>query len=166
MITRLVCDIAEFVALTINQQTLDTPISAIELLMPTIKSSIRPNNPEAITGEEVYPNLCDIPLQKVLKTHILGREGKFLLPIKLLTELEISPIIIPLRNPYVPESDKDAPAVFVGELYYVNEEEQVRLVKHSPFTQAISDASVVIKPSPEEQMFGINLDLYRLDEGS
>ncbi|MGK5082427.1 TIGR02147 family protein [Bdellovibrionota bacterium FG-1] len=34
------------------------------------------------------------------------------------------------------------------------------------FTQAISDASVIIKPSPEEQMFGINLDLYRLDEGS
>ena len=34
------------------------------------------------------------------------------------------------------------------------------------FTQAISDASVVIKASPEEQMYGINLDLFRLDEGN
>ena len=33
------------------------------------------------------------------------------------------------------------------------------------FTQAISDASVVIKASPEEQIFGMNFDLFRLDEG-
>lgn len=34
------------------------------------------------------------------------------------------------------------------------------------FTQAISNASVIIKASPEEQVFGINLDLFRLDEGT
>ncbi len=93
-ITQLLCDIAAGVADEMNKESPDINISAIELLMPTIASSIRPNH-----HDQPYPNLPDMPLIEVLKTHVLGREGKFLLPIKLLLELTISADITPLRGP-------------------------------------------------------------------
>ncbi len=132
-ITHLLCHVALFVAEEQNKAAAENPVAAIQLLMPTIASSIKPCH-----KDKPYPNLSDLPLIDVIKTHILGRQGQFLLPVQLL----ISPEISTLENPYVPDpsEDEDITAVFDSTLYYVNEEEKARLIHHSSLTEAISDA--------------------------
>ena len=124
-ITKLLCDVAMFLTDEKNEQHPDESITALQLLMPTVTiESIR----------EEYQSLNEIPLSTVLKTHILGRKGQFLLPVKLLTELDLSPEAIHLNNPYTPMMTEDAT------LYQVAPEEYARLVGHSPLTQAVGDA--------------------------
>ncbi len=151
-ITHLLCYVAENLAdeININRAIVNEinkkhpeyqvfPIAAIELLMPTIKGSIRPNVPDEATTCR-YPNLSDTPLVDTIRTHILGREGRFLLPVKLLTNLDPSQDF-PLRNPYVPDPNADETTTeFDVSLYYVNDEERARLIQHSTLTQAIDDA--------------------------
>ena len=136
-ITKLFCDVAEFVADEYNK-TNPVRIAAIQLLMPSITvESIRPDlfdNASKVIGEG-YLNLTVRPLREILKTHILGREGQFLLPVKLLTELSLNLKIEALMNPYVPED------AMTQDIYYaITSEEYARLVAHSPLTQAVGEA--------------------------
>lgn len=126
-ITKLLCDVAMLLADEKNKDLPkdNDPATPHQLLMPTVPvESLRDN----------YPNLNEIPLSTALKTHILGRRGEFLLPVKLLTEWDLSPEAIKLNNPYTPMMSDDAT------LYQVAPEEYARLVGHSPLTQAIGDA--------------------------
>ena len=136
-ITKLFCDVAEFVADEYNK-TNPVRIAAIQLLMPSITvESIRPDlfdDASKVIGEG-YLNLTVRPLREILKTHILGREGQFLLPVKLLTELSLNLKIEALMNPYVPED------AMTQDIYYaITSEEYARLVAHSPLTQAVGEA--------------------------
>ena len=124
-ITKLLCDVAMVLADDKNKAHPDELTTPHQLLMPTVTiDSLR----------DEYQNLNEIPLSTVLKTHILGRKGEFLLPVKLLTELDLSPEAIHLNNPYTPMMTEDAT------LYQVAPEEYARLVGHSPLTQAVGDA--------------------------
>ena len=135
-ITNLLCDVAEFVAAEYNKANSKEPIAAIKLLMPSVTiESVRPKlfNDESNVIGEGYKDLTDKPLKEILKTHILGREGRFLLPVKLLTELGVSPETKKLENPYTPDDATE-------DLYHVAAEEYARLVAHSSLTHAVVDA--------------------------
>ena len=136
-ITKLLCDVAEFVAAELNKTNPEKPVTAIKLLMPSVTiDSIRPRlfDDESHDIGEGYKNLPDEhSLEEILKTHILGREGRFLIPVKLLTELGLSAEAKNLVNPYAPDDAAE-------DLYFVTPEEYARLVAHSPLTQAVCNA--------------------------
>ncbi len=135
-ITQLLVEISEFVAEEINQEQPESPVSAIALFMPTVTiESIRPKiyDEESNPIGEGYKNLDKMNLLEVLKTHILGREGLFLLPVRLLTELDLFSTATKLMNPYTPDDAGTA-------LYTVDSEEYNRLLGHSHLTEAVADA--------------------------
>ncbi len=135
-ITKLLCDVAMYVASAHNKANPKEQLSAIQQLMPTVTvESIRPRLYDEASQDigEGYQDLTDVNPQEVLKTHILGREGRFLLPVKILAELGLNSERRTLENPYVAI---DASADF----YYVTAEEYARLVQHSPLTQAVNEA--------------------------
>jgi hypothetical protein len=127
-ITKLLCGIAQFVAETKNKDLpAESALVPIKVLMPTITiDSIRDDYPTFDINSD---------LNTILNTHILGREGLFLLPVKLLTELKASvdKDTQKLRNPYPDQSKDDA------SIYYVNAEEKERLIKHSPLSEALCE---------------------------
>lgn len=69
-ITTLFCDIAKFLAPQLNRP-------AISLLMPTICTESQFND---------FPDLKTIDLESILHTHILGKNGDYLIPISLLSQ--------------------------------------------------------------------------------
>ena len=127
-ITRLFCEIADIVVHEKNMYlaTRSAPSMAIQLLMPTISIE---------SFHDGYPNLCSTGnLQTVLETHVLGFNGLYLLPVKLLTELNLSAESTRLPNPYYDYK------LHPPESAFVNHEEYERLVGHSSLTRALSDA--------------------------
>jgi putative heme iron utilization protein len=117
-ITKLLCSVAEFVS--------ENGSKAINLLMPTVNCASIVEN---------YPDLDSLPLAEVLKTHILGREGKYLIPIAILLDDNFFSLDIKLKtarnNPYY---DYQAHSVAMALL---TSEEIARVEKHSTFTDAI-----------------------------
>ena len=116
-ITLLLCDIAEFIAE-------EKKLTSIAVLMPGLAY-------ESIRDE--YDNLTG-DIKRILKTHIIGEGCQHLLPVKLITELDLSPTPTQLGNPYYDyglHADKQA---------FVSQEEYRRLVAHSQLTQAVFNA--------------------------
>jgi len=114
-ITLLLCDVAQFVA---NEKKLNP----IEVLIPglTVESC-----------RDAYPDLdANANIKSLLQTHILGNKGAYLLPIRLITELDLSENAIKLGNPYF---DAFKP---VGN-GLVDAAEYKRLGAHSMLTQAV-----------------------------
>lgn len=125
-VTTLLCRVAECVAHEKNKGLAEgeSSILPIKMLMPTISiESIREN----------YH--LDDPLQTILNTHVLGQLGLYLLPIKLLTELDLSAEQLTLYNPYFEYHRDDHQG-----LCEVNAEQYERLSGHSSLTQALVDA--------------------------
>ena len=118
-LTHLFCDIAQHIA---DERSLNP----IEVLMPGVAyESIR----------EGYPDLDKTQdIKYVLQTHVLGHDGKYLLPVKLLSELDLSPTPTLMGNPYFDYAQHAADST------HVNSKEYERLVAHSPLTQAVFDA--------------------------
>lgn len=128
-VTLLLCDIAELVAEKKN-------LNPIEVLMPGV--SFESCHPD-------YPDLDkNIDIKTILKTHILGNQGKYLLPVKLLTKLSLSSDGVQIPNPYfdfqIPQGTG-----------FVEMAEYKRLIAHSALTQAVFDTKheyeVVIQDS-------------------
>ncbi len=126
-ITKLLTSVAVYVA-----ENTEEPADqqAIELLMPTLSlQSLNPN----------YAHLNSKDLNAVaniktlLQTHILGQGGRYLLPVGLLAELSLDPEAVKLWNPYFDYSAHSVDACFV------RAEELMRLITHSPLTQAVWD---------------------------
>ena len=116
-LTGLLCGVAEFLA---QQKS----VNSIQVLMPSVNIS-------SIADD--YPDLTDLRL--ALQTHILGKDGLYLVPIKQLTGLDLSPGIQRLNNLYFD--------VFSGhpeETAYISPEEFTRLIEHSHLTRAVFDA--------------------------
>ena len=116
-ITLLLCDIAEHIAA-------QKGLTSAEVLMPGLAyESIRDGYGD-LTGD----------IKPVLRTHIIGDGCQYMLPVKLITELNLSPTPAQLANPYYDyERHTDEQA-------YVRPEEYKRLVAHSQLTQAVADA--------------------------
>ena len=69
-----------------------------------------------------------------LRTHCLGHDGLYLLPVELITRLDLSPEVKRLFNVYYDYEKHSDEAV------YVNDEEYARLAEHSALTRAVVDA--------------------------
>src|SRR3989338_5720526 len=83
-ITHLLCDIAIYVA----EQEKKSPIP---VLMPTICTDHFASSEKNITG--FNPT-------EILKTHVLGREGKYLIPLRSLTQLTLQSDLEKINNEY------------------------------------------------------------------
>ena len=92
------CDIASLLAHERNKSVgeHDTPLGLIALVMPSIQT---------LSNNDNYPDLAprwnqttqqweDIDIKRVMKTHILGRNLTYLLPIKIIFSLDLSLIHI------------------------------------------------------------------------
>ncbi len=122
-ITKLLTSVAVCVAVNTDQL-------AIQLLMP--KLSLESLNPHYANLDTKDLN-SEANIETLLKTHILGQGGRYLLPVKLLTELTLAAEAVKLGNPYFDYSANSAGACFVCA------EELMRLTTHSPLTQAVWD---------------------------
>lgn len=134
----ILCEVAEYTAETLNSTDLkDTPVGSINLLMPTV-------NTESI-DEEHYANLGSytdledlvkvnnsLNIKTVLKTHILGEGGRYLIPVSLLPDL-LENKENNRYNPYYNfrvHKDLDV---------FINENEKKRLIEHSNSTKALNE---------------------------
>lgn len=129
-ITVHLCAIAQFVAehapAPIVDPDSDSPMPLIPLtaLMPSIAvESVSDHYPEFDASTDI---------QEVLRTHILGHQGLYLIPVKILTEVDLSPEPKVLTNVYY-DYKSDASRPFVGP------DEFARLVTHSALTRAVID---------------------------
>jgi len=125
--TNLFITIAQWVAEEKNQylRKNECLLHPLKLMMPTISvESIRKDY------DELGP---DSDISTVLQTHILGNGGLYLLPVKLVTEIELSTQSTKLCNPYYDYASHPEQAA------YLNSEEYLRLIGHSTLTQAVLD---------------------------
>lgn len=126
--TFLLCEIAQFVTEQIEHK--DKGVFAINYLMPGVYI-------ESI-AEEKYPHLevdDAHTLKKILASHILGREGKYLIPVKQYAELaEQNDKPKQWINYYFAIEDHQE------EYALLNPEEYNRLARHSSASEALMDA--------------------------
>ncbi len=116
----LCCDIATFVARHMD-------LLIINVLMPTVNvSSLVP---------EKYPNLDDIDIKSVLRTHIIGEQGQYLIPVKYIIDEDVL-----VYNPYY-DLFNDAHATMV----HLNEDELGRLALHSSLTREVCAAKKALE---------------------
>ncbi|MDA9272294.1 hypothetical protein N9Q05_02820, partial [bacterium] len=100
--------------------------NSIKLLMPTVS---------LVSFANDYPDLeADFT---VLNTHVLGDQGLYLMPVKLLTEFNLSAEAIKLQNPYFDPLIHPVTAHYFDNL---NTEECQRMISHSTLTQAVWNA--------------------------
>lgn len=100
------------------------PVNVIELLMPGVATE---------SLHDAYPDLDDCDVQTLLMSHVLGSAGSYLIPVKLLTELQAN-AHIQFINPYFDfqrHTDNQAS---------INQEELERLYHHAPETRALKEA--------------------------
>src|SRR3989338_508554 len=116
-ITHLLCDIAIYVA----EQEKKSPIP---VLMPTICTDHFASSKKNIT---VFNPT------EILKTHVLGREGKYLIPLRSLTQLTLQSDLEKINNEYY---DVDS---HTDEMIYLSEDELSRLSEHSDAAKAVLD---------------------------
>lgn len=110
-VTTVLCEISEVLAKEFNT-------APITLLMPGVATE---------SCHDSFPNLDEIPLNKLLKTHLLGQHAAYLIPVKILHHCE--ELSIPLINPYFDYQHHQRSNAFLGE------EETFRLFNHSMLTQ-------------------------------
>lgn len=120
-LTLLLADVAEFTANNLEKKEL----CALELLMPTV-------NIEHVTMDDSQ-NLNKTPLKTVLKTHILGEDGRYLIPIEQLKDLYNKEGEFQDTNWYAPFDSHDKYTT-------ITRDDQNRLMTHSKYTEAISTA--------------------------
>ena len=131
-VTDLLCDIASFVA-----QERHTNI--LNVLMPTVCV-------ESI--DRRYPNLepkDEIAIKAILRTHILGQQGNYLIPVKYLTDYDIQSGFKSIVNPYYDIFTHNPSMVALPP------EEVNRLVEHSRFTREVYDAQQAFESCANDQ---------------
>lgn len=126
-ITLLLCDLAQFVQDNTNDPQ-GEDYSAIKILMSTVSIESQRDTKE-------YPPLHTLDVKEVIKTHILGREGTYLIPVRQFIELQEEPSKLKWYNIYFNmDSHKE------DELALLKQEEVDRLATHSPYTKALFEA--------------------------
>ena len=139
-ITHLICDVAQYVVDETNKTQLETvePLGIVKTLMPTVNTdSLDPNKYPHLgswhDGKQWHTVTVDI--KTILKTHILGREGLYLLSSQLLNELDVA-LAPKLSNPYYDVLNDHHKKEHV----YVDENEYKRLAELNPLTSNVVDA--------------------------
>ncbi len=117
-VTLLLCDIAEAVATELG-------IEPIEVLMPGIKTEA--------TLDGYPPDLTKIDLKTILRTHILSDDGKHLLPVNCVLEINSLQSKKAIGNPYY---DPDVDDVAAG---CINPRELHRMFEHNVDSRALRD---------------------------
>lgn len=132
-ITDLLCDVAAYVAEEKNKliPENEAQISTIQILMPTVAcDSMFPHQ---------YPNLdSHIDIKAILKTYIVGREGKYLIPVKCINSEEFvdgKPIVNPYYDVFSHPED----------MAFLTENEIQRLGVHSQFTKELCAAKEALE---------------------
>lgn len=120
-ITLLLCDIAGLLA---QYSRKNENKSVINFLMPTVAI-------ESLSDS--YPSLVELDIRQVLKSHVLGREGKYLIPAKQLLTLITAPKTERYNIYYDYEIHDESFAV-------LSEEEYERIIRHSPEAGALFSA--------------------------
>ncbi|WP_147281902.1 hypothetical protein, partial [Legionella feeleii] len=124
-LTGLLVDIASFVAETIEGSE-DEPLYPLTVLMPTVAV-------ESLVDDKDYPSLNELALQEVLRTHILGKEGSYLVPVRQLIDLQEKP-----KNEwYNTYYDYKTPS---KETALLSPEDYEQLGNHSSYTKALIEA--------------------------
>ncbi|MCS5709072.1 hypothetical protein CC99x_009165 [Candidatus Berkiella cookevillensis] len=119
-ITLLLCDIAEVVGQQLNK-------AAITILMPGISLENLHQN---------YPSLDSLNLKAVLKSHILKDSGNYLIPLRLLAELNVPMNSTRLNNYYFDYAIENTEGDD-----FINESELRRLFAYSEDTLALFNAA-------------------------
>lgn len=84
-------------------------------------------------AREGYPDLDQVDLKNILKTHILGEDLKHLIPVRIFTELNLEQIgNFQLMNPYVHEEYENNHTA-----WYLTETEIEKIAKHNAITQEL-----------------------------
>ncbi|WP_019216997.1 hypothetical protein [Legionella tunisiensis] len=110
----------------------------LKLLMPTLST-------DSLDGTGSYPSLHEVnDVLQVLNTHILGREGKYLIPVKKLNELA-GTSTTGWVNPYYDYKCHSE------EMVSISAEEYQRLIRHSDYTEALFNAHNQYEISLNEQ---------------
>ena len=125
-ITKLLCDLTEYVVAKQNKLTPQSPISPIQLLMPTVNTEHSEDDPNTQTR-----NLTKLDLRTVLKTHVLGVRGLTLIPVATLLDVSITSELTKIPNAYhdVTEHPED--------LGILNEQVVARLFSYSDLTRSL-----------------------------
>ena len=137
-ITHLLCDVAEFVVNIKSGQM-------INVLMPTVATdSLYP---------AIYPNLdptTAAEIKIILKTHIIGQNGQYLIPVTCITNYDDLVGFKPIDNPYYDVFEHS------DSMAYLTEEEIQRLVQHSGLTESIDTAkkSLEIHSNDQNNLLG------------
>ncbi|STX38788.1 hypothetical protein [Legionella feeleii] len=135
-LTGLLVDIASFVAETIEGSE-DEPLYPLTVLMPTVAV-------ESLVDDKDYPSLNELALQEVLRTHILGKEGSYLVPVRQLIDLQEKP-----KNEwYNTYYDYKTPS---KETALLSPEDYEQLGNHSSYTKALIEAKAQYELSLKEQ---------------
>ena len=135
LVTELLCDIATWVAEEENKKPGAQPILPIQILMPTLcLDSMLPAKIPSLTSP-------DLDLKKIVQTHIVGREGKYLIPITVLTLCEHDTHLSKVLNYYYDalEDEKTGDPVHPVEMMHLNPDELRRLEDHSADARAWFD---------------------------
>lgn len=165
-VTLCLCSIADFIAG--HRKELDAA-NPLKFLMPTVQT-------ESLFPAQ-YPHLCpnppqmemqdeNITLARIIKTHILSTDGKYLIPVSILLKLNENS---QLNNKGYPENLVNP--YFDGLTYpedcpYIQSEEFFRLIEHSPKARAFYDAKVAFDIACQDkrnllgQMRELNRILY------
>lgn len=131
-ITDVLCDTAVFVAQKRG-------INIINVLMPTVCiDSIDRRYPDLVPTDEES-------IKTILREHILGRDGEYLIPIKYLSDYDIGTGFKKIVNPYYDLFSHDEVKVDLSE------DEINRLIEHSRVTRQIYDAQQTFENYANDQ---------------
>ncbi|STX88246.1 hypothetical protein [Legionella feeleii] len=135
-LTGLLVDIASFVAETIKTSD-DEPLYPLTVLMPTVAV-------ESLVDDKDYPSLNELALPEILRTHVLGREGSYLVPVRKLIDLQEKPKSEWHNLYYDYKAHSKAMALLSPEDYE-------QLSNHSLYTKALIEAKAQYELSLKEQ---------------
>lgn len=105
----------------------------VELATPLQNTEI--NRMIGRTPSVLYPDLNTVPLRQVLKTHIINEQGNALLPLRLLTIVDLT-ALTPINQPYVDTTRSD---LTMSNLH-LSDSEKERLMTYSSLTRAFEAA--------------------------
>lgn len=131
-ITLLLCDIAQYAA-----QHASNKVPAIGLLMPGLALE-SPN-------EDLAPNLTTLDLKAVLKTHILGKNGLYLVPVhRLLDAQDAANTKSALCNYYYDVDNAEHQG-----LAFLCQQDIEQMQTHSAYSKALADTKEAYEQSME-----------------
>ena len=126
-VTRMLLYVAEFVVDSLNTE--HTPLTLLQVLMPSVNLT---------PIDQRFPDLKQISsiadAFRVLQTHILGTDGRYLIPIALIIDDPDKNGCY--LNPYLDRDSFDDPQ-FIDDHQFVIVEELARINQHSVFTRNI-----------------------------